>query len=95
MARVSQEISFKDFTGGLHTESGKYKAPPNTVSDLKNVIINRDGGVSVRKGTDFEAGYTAVSTGVDPAPFSMLSKIPSPLKSPYPPSHISPFAFMS
>lgn len=50
-------IEFSNFSGGLNTESTPLNAPENTVKDIRNLILNRDGSLQRRKGIDYETGF--------------------------------------
>jgi hypothetical protein len=53
----SRSAEFTNFTGGLNTESTPLNSPENTVKDIQNFILNRDGSLQRRPGIEFEEGH--------------------------------------
>lgn len=52
MARSRKERLYRNFAGGLNTEFGKLSFPPNALTDALNVVLKKDGALSVRDGID-------------------------------------------
>lgn len=52
MGRLRRERIYRNFSGGLNTEFGKLSFPENALTDALNVVLSKDGALSVRDGLD-------------------------------------------
>ena len=52
MAQDLQRATFKNFSKGLVTDRSPLNAEPNTMADVQNMVLNRDGSVQRRKKFD-------------------------------------------
>ena len=62
MTRVSSNVEFRNFTGGINTEASLLAFPENAAITLDNIDLRRNGEIRRRLGLDFEAGFVKTDT---------------------------------
>lgn len=56
-------VTYANFTGGIHTESTPLNFPENSAQTIDNLLVGRDGSIKRRLGMDYEPGAVVTSTG--------------------------------